>query len=888
MSSARQCLSTLVTVGACALASAGGAGAATITVNSGGDALANDGQCTLREAVLSSTNLTATGGCAPAASGDDTIVLAVEHVTLSQSGFFDDNGTSGDLDVHRTLTIQGAPGGTTIDGAHLDRVFDVLAGGSLTLQDVTVTGGLSPTGNAGFGTTTNGGGQILGDPGDPGGDGGGVRSAGALTLRRVTVTQNATGAGGTGGAASAGDNNEAFGGNGGRGGNGGGIAAVGGTLTIAGAIIAQNATGSGGGGGNGQGGMDTDNTFNSGFADGGDGGNGGAGGGIYVGGSATATIDDATIAQNATGHSGVAAAGHGGAGKSVTTGGYLGESGEGGSGGDGGAGGGLAAQGTAVVRTSLIRDNGTGAGGTGGTGFGGGGGNGEIAGSGDGNGGAGGAGRGGTGGDGGFGGGLYAIPSANSDPGPGVLTVTASTVTGNTTGAGGAGGNGVGAPGGQAATGTGGAGGDAAKGSGGNGGSGGAAEQYAYASYLTAHVTLLGVTLVGNLVNSSAPPTGTATPGSGGNGSTVGADGSVVPGNPGHGGRQTAASGGTLAGSVIVNGSCENIENASATSGNVTYPGNSGCGGKVGDPKLSAALGDHGGPTPTFALGAGSAAIDAAGAPGSIGCTATDQRGVARPAGAACDAGAYELAAPAVALGDPTAVTGSGAILNATVNPEAQATTARFVWGTTAAYGSAPVDVAVPAGLAGVPVSAAVTGLEPGKTYHYAVVATNPDGTTTSADRTFTTPAPAGGGAGTGGGGGTVTAVKAPVLGALKLTPAALRAGHGTTITYTDTLAATTTFAVQRRARGIVAKGKAKRCVAIPHKRRKGARSCARWIAVPGTFTHADKPGKNTVKWNGKLKGKALKTGSYRLVATATTKAGLRGTAKTTAFTVKR
>ena len=199
MSSARRCLSFLVTAGAaCALAGAGAAGAATITVNSGGDALANDGQCTLREAVLSSTNLTATGGCAPAASGDDTIVLAVGRVTLSQAGAYEDNGMTGDLDVHRTLTIQGAPGGTTIDGAHLDRVLDVLAGGGLTLQDVTVTGGVAPVGSDGFGTGTNGGGQLFGNPGDPGGDGGGIRSAGALTLRRVTVTQNATGGGGDG------------------------------------------------------------------------------------------------------------------------------------------------------------------------------------------------------------------------------------------------------------------------------------------------------------------------------------------------------------------------------------------------------------------------------------------------------------------------------------------------------------------------------------------------------------------------------------------------------------------------------------------------------------------------------------------------------------------
>ena len=58
-------------------------------------------------------------------------------------------------------------------------------------------------------------------------------------------------------------------------------------------------------------------------------------------------------------------------------------------------------------------------------------------------------------------------------------------------------------------------------------------------------------------------------------------------------------------------------------------------------------LQDNGGPTFTHALLAGSPAIDARNpaAPGSGGnaCEATDQRGVARPQGAACDIGAFEL-----------------------------------------------------------------------------------------------------------------------------------------------------------------------------------------------------------------------------------------------------
>ncbi|WP_128429497.1 choice-of-anchor Q domain-containing protein [Streptomyces cyaneus] len=54
------------------------------------------------------------------------------------------------------------------------------------------------------------------------------------------------------------------------------------------------------------------------------------------------------------------------------------------------------------------------------------------------------------------------------------------------------------------------------------------------------------------------------------------------------------------------------------------------------DPLLGP-LADNGGPTDTAALLPGSPALDAA-----DGCPATDQRGIARPQGAACDIGAYE------------------------------------------------------------------------------------------------------------------------------------------------------------------------------------------------------------------------------------------------------
>lgn len=60
------------------------------------------------------------------------------------------------------------------------------------------------------------------------------------------------------------------------------------------------------------------------------------------------------------------------------------------------------------------------------------------------------------------------------------------------------------------------------------------------------------------------------------------------------------------------------------------------------DPML-ARLADNGGPTQTQALNAGSPAIDHGGTSAN-GCPPTDQRGVSRPQGPACDIGAFEFA----------------------------------------------------------------------------------------------------------------------------------------------------------------------------------------------------------------------------------------------------
>ena len=64
---------------------------------------------------------------------------------------------------------------------------------------------------------------------------------------------------------------------------------------------------------------------------------------------------------------------------------------------------------------------------------------------------------------------------------------------------------------------------------------------------------------------------------------------------------------------------------------------------------MSSGLQDNGGNTDTLALDATSPAIDAIPL-GALGCTATDQRGIARPQGTGCDIGAYELFQPVEGL----------------------------------------------------------------------------------------------------------------------------------------------------------------------------------------------------------------------------------------------
>jgi hypothetical protein len=96
---------------------------------------------------------------------------------------------------------------------------------------------------------------------------------------------------------------------------------------------------------------------------------------------------------------------------------------------------------------------------------------------------------------------------------------------------------------------------------------------------------------------------------------------------------------------------------------------------------------------------------------------------------------------PVAITGAASAVTKTSATLNGTVNPEGHTTTYYFQYGTTSSYGKTTSSHSLGADFATHAVSAAISGLTPGKTYHFRIVATNLGGTSNGADHTFKTAA---------------------------------------------------------------------------------------------------------------------------------------------------
>jgi CSLREA domain-containing protein len=121
-----------------------GSGGTTIYVDTLADDVTVNGNCTLREAILAANRDQPVDGC-PAGSGNDTIILPAGTIKLTIPGTLENEGLTGDLDIHEGLKIIGAGmHETIIDGGQLDRVFDVhelFQYGPVEFQDLTIRGG---------------------------------------------------------------------------------------------------------------------------------------------------------------------------------------------------------------------------------------------------------------------------------------------------------------------------------------------------------------------------------------------------------------------------------------------------------------------------------------------------------------------------------------------------------------------------------------------------------------------------------------------------------------------------------------------------------------------------------------------------------------------------
>ncbi|MGZ4332325.1 MAG: choice-of-anchor Q domain-containing protein [Solirubrobacteraceae bacterium] len=325
---------------------------------------------------------------------------------------------------------------------------------------------------------------------------------------------------------------------------------------------------------------------------------------------------------------------------------------------------------------------------------------------------------------------------------------------------------------------------------------------------------------------------------------------------------------------------------------NVTYPHQafSDCPGVIADPKLGL-LAFIGGGLERVPLRAGSAAIDIE-PPGGA-CPASDERGVARPQNGRCDAGAYESAPPqltnvAVAATGPTTAT-----VNASVDANLQDTNMAARFETTTAYGVTSHTVDAGAGGAPVRVSLPLIGLAASTTYHVALVASNPDGTVTSTDMTFTTAAgPSSGGAGGGGRGRGAPIITNARQSALRWLPSRTRAtltrGHalpvGTTFTFGLDQTAEVTLTFTHMASGRLVR---RHCRA-PSRRNEHRPKCTRAL-VAGTLLFAAHAGANRIRFYGRLSRRAqLTPGDYAVDIGAINGAGRRSGPRRLRFTIAK
>ena len=138
-----------------------------------------------------------------------------------------------------------------------------------------------------------------------------------------------------------------------------------------------------------------------------------------------------------------------------------------------------------------------------------------------------------------------------------------------------------------------------------------------------------------------------------------------------------------------------------------------------------------------------------------------------------------------------------------------------------------------------------------------------------------------------------ITAPKITVLRLSRTTFRAARSGPafraaavpvGAKVSFTLSEAGTVRFTIERSTSGRRVNG---RCVK-PTSRNRARPSCRRWVAQKGSFTVKGKRGSNRIELRGRIGGRTLAPGSYRLVARETDAAGNPSGVKRTAFRIVR
>ena len=254
----------------------------------------------------------------------------------------------------------------------------------------------------------------------------------------------------------------------------------------------------------------------------------------------------------------------------------------------------------------------------------------------------------------------------------------------------------------------------------------------------------------------------------------------------------------------------------------------------------------------------------------------------------------WTLPAPTVLTSTPSIVASSSATLAGTINPNgSQITDCHFSVSPAPPAGSTIACAQqVGAGSVPVPVSAAISGLSSTTAYSVTLVAASAAGVTAGSPVSFSTTLPPL---------AVITPLMRPfgAITALTISPSsflpapsgatlakakgklAKKQKYGATIGWRDSQAATTTFTVESEAKG---RKQGKTC-RQPSKANKRGKPC-KLLVKKGGFTHVDVAGANSLRFSGRLNGKALAKGIYTLQAVPRNATGS-GATVSKRFTIK-